>query len=121
MTTERARPAPFDVRTLAASDGLRVVVCGELDLNTGPQLVDAVHMGLAGSAPGSVIIDLLATDFVDSSGLRALLDCRRAVGKVGARYRLCVTPGPVTRLLEVAGVTDYFDYARADGWSAARP
>jgi hypothetical protein len=38
---------------------------------------------------------------------------------MGARYQLCVTPGPVTRLLQVAGVADYFDYA--DGSHTGSP
>lgn len=111
MNPEVDRGIPiFHVQCVTDNDATRAIVHGELDLDTGPQLVSALTGALAGQAPKSVVIDLHATAFVDSSGLRALLDCRRAADDRGAAYQLCVAPGQVSRLLQVAGLTDYFDY-----------
>lgn len=120
MSAEPVVPEPFGVRVLSDDEGILVAVRGELDLHTGPQLVSALCEALAESRPDSVVVDLLETDFVDSSGLRALLICRRRTGDRGARYRLCVASGPVTRLLDVAGVAEYFDYVCAEGSDAVR-
>lgn len=110
-----AAAAPFEARLVSHGDAMRVVVSGELDLDTGPRLVELVSGTLTGGTLSSLVVDLMATAFVDSSGLRALLDCRRAAIGNGISYQLCVTPGPVTKLLQVAGVADYFAYAAPDG------
>jgi anti-anti-sigma factor len=59
---------------------------------------------------GSLVLDVRGVQFLDSSGLRALLVCRDRTQEAGAEFRLAVAPGPVSRLLAVAGVQGWFDY-----------
>jgi anti-anti-sigma factor len=83
---------------------MRVIVRGELDLADERLFVEAVDEIL--SVEGvSVTLDLSQVDFIDSSGIRALLVLRRTHGSrlvVGARS------DPVHRLLEISGLTALF-------------
>jgi anti-sigma B factor antagonist len=55
---------------------------------------------LAARAPGvTVIADLSATTFCDSSGIRALLTAHHDAAVGDARLRAVVPPGPVRRIL----------------------
>jgi anti-sigma B factor antagonist len=55
-------------------------------------------------ADGELIIDLRHVDFMDSSGLRALLIERRRREQAGGSIELSNPPPLVIRLLEVTGV-----------------
>ena len=61
--------AVFEVRIDRDS---RVVVSGDLDLATAPQLMSAVE-SLAATGARRVVVDLEAVSFIDSSGISALL------------------------------------------------
>ena len=54
-----------------------------------------------------LIIDLTAVRFLDSSGIRALVDADRAAGLTGGRVNLVGANGVVLRALEVSGVWDH--------------
>jgi anti-anti-sigma factor len=58
------------------------------------------------SQPGVLLVDLRPITFLDSSGVRALLDAERQVQALGGRLEVLVPPGPVTRVLEVTGVLE---------------
>jgi anti-anti-sigma factor len=72
------------------------VVFGELDLSTAPELDRALS-----AADGDIVIDLRGVEFIDSSGIHALLRACRA------RPRLRVeNPTPAARrVLDLVGVT----------------
>lgn len=93
------------------SPTLRVRLEGELDLITEPALVDAFIHALVGTAASTIVLDVRQVGFIDSSGLRALLLCRDHAARHGVGFALKVSPGPVTGLLKVAGVKDWFAYA----------
>jgi anti-anti-sigma factor len=102
---------PFEV--LAERDGavVRVRVSGELDLQREGRLRSAFAAALDGVPVERAVLDVRGLLFLDSSGLRALLKCRDLARAAGASFVLSVQPGPVTRLLQVAGVAAWFDYA----------
>lgn len=95
-------------------DEPRLVVRGDVDLDAEDRLLDGARTALAGlgASPGgrTVILDLAGVTFIDSSGLRSLLRSQALAHSQGAAVRLVALPGPVTRLLEVAGVSDRFEY-----------
>lgn len=87
-----------------------VVVDGELDMLTAPQLEACVREQLA-AVPTDLILDLEAVRFVGSNGLSCLLRVRElAQQTTGARLHLAglVTP-TVARLLEATGLLEQFD------------
>jgi anti-sigma B factor antagonist len=100
----------FTVDSRSVGGTLRVAVAGELDLLTEPELVDAVSDALADTDAAGVVLDLTDVAFIDSSGLRALLLCRNQAHDHGLPLALALRDGPVVRLLNIAGVTDWFSY-----------
>jgi anti-anti-sigma factor len=101
--------APSELTTaLEHEDGRPVLrVEGEIDLLTTPVLVEALDGALTGSE--HLTVDLTEVSFMDSTGLRALLETRRrAEGAGGTVVLRVVEGGPVARLLDLAGVRDLF-------------
>ena len=101
----------FTVRTERQGSVVRLCVSGELDLQREPDLLRALMAALEDRPVDLLVLDVTGLRFLDSSGLRALLACRDRTLEAGATFRLVVAPGPVTRLLDVAGVRGWFDYA----------
>ena len=84
-----------------------LVVEGEVDLATAERFGEALLAVLDGHR--ELHVDLRAVTFMDSTGLRALLETRRRAEESGAVISLDVQPdGPVERLLDLAGVSDMF-------------
>jgi anti-sigma B factor antagonist len=79
-----------------------VVVHGEIDLATAPQLRDAALRALAVGA-GNLHLDLAGVTFMDSAGLHVLLATRRRAHLAGGHLALCGTSRCVDRLLELTG------------------
>jgi anti-sigma B factor antagonist len=75
-----------------------VVVSGELDLATAPRLSAAVaeHGGAK-----VLVLDMTATTFIDSTGVRALLQADRRAARSGSRLVVVAGDGPVRRVLEL--------------------
>ena len=101
----------FTVHIEEAGGILRGTVVGELDLLTEPELVAAFGQALESTAATSSVLDLRQVGFLDSSGLRAVLLCREAAAARDIGFSLAVDVGPVTRLLDVAGVRDWFTFS----------
>lgn len=89
---------------------VRVALRGDLDLLVERRLVDDVVDILRDTRPDRIVLDLTAVPFLDSSGLRGLLRCARAAEDHGVLLTLDVTTGPVTMLLDTAGVRGWFSY-----------
>jgi len=86
-------------------DGL-ITVAGEIDMAGGPTL-EAVIMRQETEQP--LTLDISGVSFIDSSGLRSLLEAsRRAQGR-GTVVRLQGVGPEVARLLDITGTTDQFE------------
>ena len=96
----------FEVRTEQASEGVVTIhVIGELDLGTQEQLREPLLE--AAQANNSVIVDLSECEFIDSSGIRALLVGREALSGNGAAQLAVAGPQPqVQRVLEMTGLSE---------------
>lgn len=88
--------------TITASDG-QLALAGEIDAHTAPQLGAAI----AEVATPHVVLDMSAVEFVDSSGLRVLIEAHKALEENGGRLVLHDPSPAVRRLLEVSGVGDH--------------
>lgn len=89
--------------------GLHVV--GEIDSSTVGDLV-ARLTPLPGEA-GDIVLDLSEVRFIDSSGLRALIETHRQAAENGRRLVLKDPSAIVNRLLDISGLTTYLNI-RAD-------
>jgi anti-sigma B factor antagonist len=83
-------------------DGATVVaVSGELDAASTADLQGPLNDVSARAS--AVVLDLTDCQFVDSTGLHAIIDARGAIEQHGGRFALCcVADGPVARVIEVA-------------------
>ena len=83
-----------------------VLVRGDLDVAVGVEFVRAVDEVLAGDGSSTrVVVDLGNVDFIDSSGLRALLQLRQNYGE---RVQVGTVSAAVQRLLELTGTLEHF-------------
>jgi anti-anti-sigma factor len=63
---------------------VRVSLIGELDYDETDRLRDTVAGAIDRWAPAHVSLDATGLTFLDSAGIRALLECRDLAGKAGA-------------------------------------
>jgi anti-sigma B factor antagonist len=92
---------PDDLLVIS-SDGSRLVVSGEIDAHTAPSLAAAID-----AAGDSVTLDLAGVEFVDSSGLRVLIDAHQRLAEQDGSLTIASPSEAVTRLFEISGVDDY--------------
>ena len=84
-----------------------VVVTGEHDLSTAPELERRLEAALDSGQP--VVVDLLGTTFIDSTVLRVLICAREQAGDRSLGFRCALgesTGHGVRRLLELTGMED---------------
>jgi anti-sigma B factor antagonist len=94
-------PAPFEATAAKLDDGLRIIaVRGELDLSTAADLEPPLEEAIA-SGDASVLIDLSACEFIDSTGIALIV---RAWQKLDDRFSICGIGDQVKRVLDVTGL-----------------
>jgi len=100
--------AEFRIESREQGDVTYVTLRGEFDL-AGIQQFDSVLGKLESDAPETIVIDLSALDFMDSSGLRALVMADQRARRDGRR--LAIVPGPpaVRRVFEITQLLDRLD------------
>jgi stage II sporulation protein AA (anti-sigma F factor antagonist) len=93
----------------AVRPGGRVLVglTGELDCDETERLRDAVAGALARWAPAHVALDATGLTFLDSAGIRALLECRDLAEKAGAGLSV---EGVSTIVYQVLRVTELLEH-----------
>lgn len=98
------RPTPFAAHVGPSSDHtVRVRLTGELDLATAPELKAILSQQL--EAGNHVVLDLSVLEFIDSSGLQAILTALRAADASPGTLAISSSMAPqVHRLFEIAGL-----------------
>ena len=92
------------------ADSAVVAVSGDIDNDTAPQLREALVNAFSGGAK-RVVVDLSTTDFLDSSGLGALVGVSKEYARDGELVLVCPRPQlrklfHISRLDEVLAVHD---------------
>ena len=108
MTSEPARPE-FSVAAEAHDGRMVVTVRGELDLLTSAEMGTAIAAALR-MHPYTLVIDLGAVTFMDSSGCRALVEARRESFKSAVDLELRDITEPCRRTLQVLAVDKLFTF-----------
>jgi anti-anti-sigma factor len=92
----------FDIDTVKNKDTVVIVVRGEVDLATAPELDNAISRATESDA-GTVVVDLQGVVFMDATGLGVLV---RHASRDENAERLRITPGPpqVQRLFDLSGL-----------------
>jgi anti-sigma B factor antagonist len=82
-----------------------VAVRGEVELATAPALTAALEDRIRRTS-GAFVVDFLAVDFLDSSGIHCLVRARALLGRDDRALALICPAGNVRRVLEVAGIDE---------------
>jgi anti-sigma B factor antagonist len=89
---------PFAITVGHEDSVATVAVVGELDIATAPRLSAALGEHLDAEV---LVVDLTATAFIDSNGVRVLVEAHRRCAGSGRRLVVLVDDGPVLRVLEL--------------------
>ncbi|MCA1689848.1 MAG: STAS domain-containing protein [Actinobacteria bacterium] len=94
----------------AIADGvLRVTAAGELDLSTAPVLDTALAEAEATGAP-TILLDIEAVSFIDSTGLRTLLAAQARSRQNGNRLRITRGGRQARRLFALVDAEDHLPF-----------
>lgn len=103
--------APLTVSTVRRSGATYIVPVGEIDRETAPRLVDVLNETLASSK--RVAIDMSEVHFMDSQGLRVLLEAKIRAGN----EREVVISSPSSQVRRLLAMTDLLEFFGL--WDAA--
>jgi len=84
-------------------DADTVSVVGEIDARTSLDLIEVVDKLLA---DGATTLDLAGVTFMDSSGLRVLVDAQRTSLQSGNRFVVNRPSSRVRKILQISGLLD---------------
>ena len=93
---------PFDVAVRSTADATVLAFHGDLDLVSADEANQAI-IG-AQSEGATVVLDLRGLRFLDSSGLRIVLEAKRRADTAGGRLIIAPGEGGVRRVFDISGV-----------------
>lgn len=102
-------PGQLVIESKTEADGIVLSLTGELDLTSAP-IFERELRAAESANPGQLVIDLSGLEFMDSTGLRALLLARERAGGNGHRLKLRRGPRQVQRVLELTKTVDAFEF-----------
>jgi anti-anti-sigma factor len=102
---DKSMPSDFAVQTHITGSTAVLAVSGELDLISRPALEHAIDR-LSESDLELVIVDLRGLEFMDSTGLHALVQAHNQAQESGRRFALVRGREQVQRLFDLTGVSD---------------
>ena len=106
----------LDINVEDSPDARAVLVCGELDLESAPRLLEAIRDAIKG-AP-QLKIDLKGIEYVDSSGIAVLIQGFKQARKASVEYVLRDPSPQVVSVIELSQLEDFFTFERTDGEGA---
>jgi anti-sigma B factor antagonist len=87
------------------SDEVIVALVGEMDLSNARTLSEAIGE-LLDARPAQVTLDLTDLSFLDSSGIRCLVNTAKRATEVGCDLAIRNAARPVARVMELTGVVE---------------
>ena len=100
-----SQPFGVAVHTGCGSDGSVVAVSGEFDLAGVATFAEAVDE-LLRTRPPRIDVDAGAVVFIDSSGIRALLEAQQGAAASGTVLSVTVTSEALDQILEITGLRE---------------
>ena len=99
---------PLDVTTEQHPGQTRVVLIGELDIAS-TQMLENELSAIEANSPGTLVLDLRRVEFIDSTGLRALIAADERARSDGRRLAVVRGQNAVERLLAVTQLDQRLD------------
>jgi anti-sigma B factor antagonist len=97
----------LQVDTLRRGDYTVLQPQGEIDFATGPQLKDAITEALV-AGDVNLVVDLLKVDFIESTGLGALIGGRRRAHALKGSLCLVCTEDQMLKIFRITGLDKVF-------------
>jgi anti-sigma B factor antagonist len=95
----------FDLDVVREGSSARIAPAGELDIATAPRLEQAIAE-VIGDDGADLVLDLRALTFMDSTGLRTLVQTHQRAQSEGFNLAIWRGPHQIDRLLAVSGLED---------------
>ncbi len=105
-TLSRMSDAPARL-SITVNNPASVVLAGEIDAHTASQL--AAQFETLPDDSEAVEINMAGVDFMDSSGLRVVIELHNRISAAGGTLTICDPSRSVSRLLEISGLTDHLN------------
>ncbi len=105
MNERSQRPGSLTISTETGDGTVSVALQGELDLASAPQLEQQLR-AIESRRPQRLIVDLAGLAFIDSTGLRLLLQADERCGRSGCELVLRPGDPSVQRVFDVTGALD---------------
>jgi anti-anti-sigma factor len=97
----------FDLKTTQESFGLRAALSGEIDMSVVDQLKRELDEAINGEfAAETLALDLRQVNFLDSSGLRLVLQLNERLRDDGRRLVVVMGPRRVAKVFELTGADE---------------
>ena len=90
-----------------------LVLSGELDIASADAVQAMLERGEATTALQNIVVDLRELRFIDSTGLRLLIEAARRAETAAYRLRIVRPAAAVFRVFEIAGVDTLLPFADA--------
>ena len=84
-----------------------IVVEGEIDVATAPQLRECLHEVIA-EGNATVVLDLLPVTFLDSTALGVLVGALKRCRELGGELHVVVSDPRIMKIFEITGLTNVF-------------
>jgi anti-anti-sigma factor len=98
-------PKGFSIEHEVAGDRRTIVVRGELDLSTSPELASALD-GASSGGTQTVTLDLRGVGFIDSSALRTIVTSGRSLAASGCTLEIGPRSDMVARVLSMTSLDE---------------
>ena len=100
-------PEPLELRTQLIDGTALVTVVGEIDAATSEELASVLENAIETDI-SRLVLDVSSVEFIDSSGLRALVQANRAIIERDGTFALRGPNETFRRLLDVTGLDEVF-------------
>jgi anti-anti-sigma factor len=100
--------APLEITTQQLEGQIRIALTGELDIASAPQFEEGLAKA-EGDTPGVLVLDLRGVEFIDSTGLRAVIGADERARSAGRRFVILRGTAAVERVFSVTQLDQRLD------------
>ncbi len=95
----------LEIRNERDGDSYSIVLTGELDLSGTQDVTRELRLAEMSDAR-RIVLDLSGVTFIDSSGVRMIVEAHERSRADGDRLALTLAPGPVQRIFDMTDLSD---------------
>jgi anti-sigma B factor antagonist len=92
--------SPLEITTERRNGKTLMALVGELDIASAPRFEEGLSE-VEGNSPGILVLDLRQVEFIDSTGLRAVIAADERARAAGRRFVVVRGPAAVERVFSV--------------------